>query len=321
MRIPGLKTARKTVLWMKSKIIPGALVLGYHRIAEAENDSFYNCISPIHFEQQMEVLHKHANPINLDALVAYIKDGEAPPKTVCVTIDDGYADALYNAKPILEKYEIPATVFVTTGNLGGEFWWDELERYTLQAPDNAGLLRLRKDKLNLEWDFNHKDPAKRASQIISIADFLRPLDETIRQQMLYKIKEWSRYSNGELPPVRSMTPTELVSLMEGTLLQIGSHTVTHPMLSKLSKQERWYEINQSKQDLEEILSKPVLGLSYPNGCFEKGDPELVLKSGYRYACVSKNGMVRSNSDRFQLPRFWIHDIDGDSFYRWLKEWV
>jgi peptidoglycan/xylan/chitin deacetylase (PgdA/CDA1 family) len=322
MRIPGLKTGKKTALWLKNKISPGALILGYHRIAKVENDSFYNCMSPSHFAQQMEVLRNCTHPISLDELVACLNHGEPSPKTVCVTIDDGYADTLYSAKPILEKFEIPATVFVTTGNLGGEFWWDELERYVLSAPEDAGLLRLGKGKLDFEWDFNNPNPTKRASQITSIADFLRPLDAANRRLLLNKIKEWSGNTDlRALPPVRSMTANELVSLIDGGLIQIGSHTVTHPVLSELSEQERRYEIDESKRELEEILAKPVLGFSYPNGCFTKGDPKLVSQSGYQYACMSKNGAVRSNSDRFTLPRFWIPDWDGPTFERWLLRWL
>lgn len=321
MRIPGLKTAKNTTLWLKNKIFPGALILGYHRIAKVGNDSFYNCISPNHFAQQMEVLRNCANPISLEELIACLNHGEQSPKTVCVTIDDGYADTLYSAKPILGKFEIPATVFVTTGNLGGEFWWDELERYILSAPEDASLLHLKKGKLDFEWDFKNLKPAKRTDQISSIADFLRPLDAPNRRLLLNKIKEWSGNNNpGELPLARSMTATELISLTDGKLIQIGSHTVTHPVLSELSEQERRYEINESKRELEEILAKPVHGFSYPNGRFSKSDPELVSKAGYQYACVSKNGTVRSNSDRFRLPRFWIGDIAGDTFHRWLNGW-
>jgi peptidoglycan/xylan/chitin deacetylase (PgdA/CDA1 family) len=322
MRIPGLKTFRKTSLWLKNKIFPGALILGYHRIAKVDNDSFYNCISPNHFAQQMEVLKNYAHPMSMDDLVACLRTGNLPPKTVCVTIDDGYADVLFNAKPILEKYKIPATVFVVTGNLGGEFWWDELERYILSAPEDAGWLRLSKGKLDYEWDFNDPNPTKRASQITSIASLLRPLDEASRRQLLSKIKEWGSNNDlGELPLARSMTPTELVSLIDGGLIQIGSHTITHPVLAELSEQERRHEISKSKRDLGEILTKPVHGFSYPNGSFTKGDPELVSQSGYQYACMSQNGVVRSNSNRFTFPRFWIPDWDGPTFERWLLRWL
>jgi peptidoglycan/xylan/chitin deacetylase (PgdA/CDA1 family) len=321
MRIPGLKKVKKTALWLKNKISPGALILGYHRIAKVEKDSFYNCISPDHFSQQMEVLKNHANPMNMEDLVAYLMGGDPPPKTVCVTIDDGYADALLNAKPILERYEIPATVFVTTGNLGGEFWWDELERYILNTPGNSGVLRLGQDKLDFTWDFNNPNPEEQARYITSIANLLRPLDEASRRQLLAKIKEWGGINGPEeLSLARSMTPEELVSLIDGGLIQIGSHTVTHPMLSELSEEERRFEIIESKRQLEEILAKPITGFSYPNGAFKKNDPELVSKAGYLYACASNYGVVRTIRNQYTLPRFWVNDINGNRFWQWLKRW-
>jgi peptidoglycan/xylan/chitin deacetylase (PgdA/CDA1 family) len=321
MRIPGLKTAKKTSLWLKNKIFPGALILGYHRVVQGENDNFYLCTSPSHFEQQMEVLKQYANPISLSDLIGCLQEGEAPPKTVSVTIDDGYADALFNAKPVLEKYQVPATVFVTTGNLGGEFWWDQLERYVLSAPQNVGLLQLRIGDLILELDFSNQDSTKRIGQMTLLADYLRPLEETKRRQLLTVIREWSGSKDiGEQSLTRSMTSDELVSLNEGGLIQIGSHTVTHPVLSSLPEQNRRREIYQSKQDLEKILTKPVVGLSYPNGSYFKTDPELVSQAGYLYACASDYGTVRSMSNRFTLPRFWVKNINGELFHQWLKRW-
>jgi peptidoglycan/xylan/chitin deacetylase (PgdA/CDA1 family) len=321
MRIPGLKFAKKTAEWLRNRIYPGAIIFGYHRIARVENDSFCNCVSPNHFAQQMEVLRRYANPVSLENLNARLDFGDPLPKTVCVTIDDGYVDTLTDAKPILEKYQIPVTVFVTTGNLGGEFWWDELERYILNMSENAGLLRLGLDEYILEWNFANPNAAVRVSQIVSIANFLRPLDGNSRRQLLNRIKEWAG-SKADLTSsqARSMTPGELVSLTEGGLIQIGSHTVTHPILLGLSESERRYEVEESKRVLEEIIAKPVLGFSYPNGRYSDSDPDLVFRSGYRYACASSNGTARSTNNRFRLPRFWIGNIDGESFHRWLKWW-
>jgi peptidoglycan/xylan/chitin deacetylase (PgdA/CDA1 family) len=322
MRIPGLKTAKITAEWLVNRLFPGAVILGYHRIASEENDSFYNCVAPNHFSEQMEILSRYANPISLEDLSARLELGDPLPKTACVTFDDGYLDTLINAKPILEKYEIPATVFVTTGSLGSEFWWDELERYILEAPKYEKPIRLRINEQELEWNFTNLNATERASQIVSIANSLRPLKDTSRHHFLNKIKEWAGINDEKISVrVRCMTPDELVSLTGEGIIQIGSHSITHPVLSNLSESERRYEMEESKRLLEEIVAQPILGFSYPNGRYLDSDPDLVCRSGYRYACASINGTVRATNNHFKLPRFWIGNIDGESFLKWLKRWL
>jgi peptidoglycan/xylan/chitin deacetylase (PgdA/CDA1 family) len=209
-------------------VFPGAFILGYHRVVGVEIDSFYDCVSPENFDQQMEVLRKHTNLVHLSELVAQLEEGTLLPKTVCVTIADGYADALTNAKPILEKHNFPATVFVTTGNLGGEFWWDEVERYILSLPEQKGKLSLRVRNRISEWDFSNAD---RAGRIAAIANLLRPLDAKHCRQLLNEIREWAGDPSARQDhPARSMTADELVTLVDNDIVNIGSRSISHPVL-------------------------------------------------------------------------------------------
>jgi peptidoglycan/xylan/chitin deacetylase (PgdA/CDA1 family) len=80
-------------------------------------------------------------------------------------------------------------------------------------------------------------------------------------------------------------------------------------------------MEESKRTLEKILAKPVYGFSYPNGRYLESDPDLVSQSGYRYACASQNGTIRSTSILYKLPRFWPGNVDGKTFQKWLKLWL
>lgn len=124
MRIPGWKTLRQSGRWLRSRLTPGALILGYHRVADLQSDPHGLAVSVEHFAQQLEVLQRLAQPLPLAQLVAHLKAGTLPPRAVALTFDDGYADVLYQALPLLERYEIPATLFVVTGCLGEPFWWE-----------------------------------------------------------------------------------------------------------------------------------------------------------------------------------------------------
>jgi peptidoglycan/xylan/chitin deacetylase (PgdA/CDA1 family) len=128
MRIPGRKTAVKAQRWLKSRLKPRAMIIGYHRVVNTASDVYDICVSPENFAQHLEILQRNYHPISLSQMVSGLSTGKLPHRSVAVTFDDGYADNLFNAKPLLERFEVPAAVFVSPGNLGQEFWWDELER-------------------------------------------------------------------------------------------------------------------------------------------------------------------------------------------------
>jgi peptidoglycan/xylan/chitin deacetylase (PgdA/CDA1 family) len=125
MRIPGIKLFRQNARWLKSRFRNRALILGYHRVADVEGDPLHLFVSPKNFAEQMEVIRQYAYPMCMQDLVIHINDNKLPRNAVAITFDDGYADILYRALPILARYDVPATSFLVTGNLGKQFWWDE----------------------------------------------------------------------------------------------------------------------------------------------------------------------------------------------------
>ena len=99
------------------------MILGYHRIAGSIRDEYEVCVTPQHIEQRIEMVRNNTQPIRLSKLTQNLRERSVVAKSLAITFDDGDADNLYHAKAILEKYEVPATVFVCTGNVGKEFWW------------------------------------------------------------------------------------------------------------------------------------------------------------------------------------------------------
>src|SRR5215216_2800912 len=152
MRFPGIKTAKTFSRWAQARILGGALILGYHRVEHLIHDEYEVSVTPQHFAEQMEILRKHAHPISLRELVQDLKKGSVQPRSVAVTFDDGYADNLYQAEPILEKYSIPAMVFVCTGYAGKEFWWDELVGLVTSSEAELGALCLEAGGNRFVWN-------------------------------------------------------------------------------------------------------------------------------------------------------------------------
>lgn len=96
-----------------------AVILTYHSISAAP---IYSAIHPDRFASQMKLLHDEGfNVVSLATLAEYRAQGTIPPKTVCITFDDGYLDNYTNAFPILKQYNFPATIFVITSAIGGEW--------------------------------------------------------------------------------------------------------------------------------------------------------------------------------------------------------
>ncbi len=110
------------------------LILMYHRVAEVDSDPWGLCVSPRHFSEQLEVLTEYGTSLGLSRFIHALNRGRLPPRPIVVTFDDGYMDNLSDAAPLLERYEVPATIFLVSGAMGRrrEFWWDELERVLLQ---------------------------------------------------------------------------------------------------------------------------------------------------------------------------------------------
>lgn len=322
-----------------------AIILVYHRIANMSSDPQLLCVTPGHFAQHLKHLKEHYHPINLRALGQALVQGRIPHKAVIITFDDGYADNLWNGQPLLEKHEVPATVFVSTGYVGQkrEFWWDELERLLLSPQSLPDSLELTINSKEHSWQFENSErqleidsqiarrwdvtmkfyPSPRYKAYKELHHLLQPLDDNERQEILTALARWAGALSIARRDYLALNSNELKALAKGGLVEIGSHTITHPMLSaQLLEQQRW-EITESKRELENILESQVVSFCYPYGNQKKVGREalqLVRNAGFKIACANFPAPVTRKSDAFWLPRYLVRDWDEESFNRRLEEW-
>jgi peptidoglycan/xylan/chitin deacetylase (PgdA/CDA1 family) len=234
-----------------------AMILVYHRVAEANVDPWALGVSPAHFAQHLQVLKTIANPISLQDLIKAQSDHELPPRPVCITFDDGYADNLYAAKPALESYRVPGTVFVTPGYLGvpENLWWDELAKLVLDPAS-------RQEELSLTLDGNHyaytfppearepggpdphskwraweSAPGPRQKAYLAIYGMLVKLSGSEREEALKQLRRGAT-PYADRRQHRCLTEDELRELAEGELVEIGAHTLTHPVLADLAPEQQ-----------------------------------------------------------------------------------
>ncbi len=324
MRFPGIKTAKTFSRWVQARILGGALILGYHRIEYLTHDEYEVCVTPQHFAEQMEILSKYAHPISLRELVQDLKKGSEQPRSVAVTFDDGYADNLYQAEPILEKYAIPAMIFVCTGYAGKEFWWDELIRLINASEAELGGLRLDVDGTRFAWDQprESRGPASNVRRMFhqDLYRFLLPLGVEEQAYAMEVIRSWAGVSSIETK-ARAMTSDELLQIADNELIEIGAHTRGHPMLPQLSLEQQREEIVSSKRDLERLLNKHLGGFAYPNGGATDDTKRIVREAGFAFACTSIQDVVRPAHDLHALTRFWQRGVEGEKFLQGLHLWM
>lgn len=330
------RVARKAGNWWGRRFRSQAVILLYHRVADLDLDPWSLAVTPEHFAEHLEVLRRSTNILSLSALVRHLRAGQVPRNSVVLTFDDGYRDNLVAAKPLLERYEVPATVFVATKGIesGGEFWWDELEALLLNPNTLPTRIHLDVQGEDRRWDYvASKRPKERPEGRMSPARLhlyrsiwktIAPLREEDRLHALSQLRDLLDEAPSRRDTHRSLTAEEVADLADGTLVEIGAHTVTHPVLAALPAGQQRHEIEQSKRTLEEVTQRPVTAFSYPFGKRADYTPEtvaLVQALGLECACSNLPGAVDATTDPLQLPRLYVHDEDGDRFAKRLSEWV
>lgn len=273
---------------------PGmAPILTYHRI-HPEPSSI--SVSPQAFELQMRTLQELFRPLSLTEVVWHLERGKPlPPGAVVVTFDDGFRDNHTTALPILKAHAIPATFFVATDLIGRRaYYWFERVRHGLRS---APLVAAAWPELAPALEGRG-----RAEQIALVTEALKKEEATRARELLEAVCEPVR------PTERQTMTWDEVRQLASAGMEIGSHSVSHPILSRQSPRDAERELCQSKEQLESELGMPILHFAYPNGQPRDYSPEIVTMAraaGYRSACSMIPGLCGAHSSPFELERLSI----------------
>lgn len=322
MRIPGSKLLAQAIDPLRHTLHPGGIVLGYHRIADDTWDPLGLCVSPVNFRQQLEVLRDRYMLIPLRTFVDKLASGEQMAEFATLTFDDGYRDFIDKAMPELQRFGIPATVFISTGFSGGTFWWTKVAQVLNPADSRQSSLQVCINGSEQERVFNGLDDHRRAAAAArDLCRELSLLSVEAREEVMHRFVDSEPAESAGSVPARAMTPEEIRILSKNSGIEIGCHGVSHARLGQLTAPDQAREICESKKHLDAICGPDrVRGFSYPHGStFEEGR-QLLMGCGYAYACTSRPGVARARSDVYCLPRVWPRNEGNWKFRRWLFLW-
>lgn len=271
-----------------------AVVLLYHRVARAAHDHWKLSVSPQHFEEQLQVL-QHYNVMPLPELAQHWGNNKLPRKSVAISFDDGYIDNYTTARPLLEKYNLPATFFITNGSIGtgNEFWWDELEQMFVTDPD----------KHLQAWEQ------------------LLPMRHQQQQAFLAELRTAHGIEKKPRPDYTCMSRDQLKEMAATPLFTLGAHTVTHVALAHQPAAVQEQEMVNNSMWLQELTGKAPALLAYPYGNYNEATVNIASQLGFYAAFTTDPQPISKHSARYRLGRFQVHDWSGAEFERQLNKWL
>lgn len=274
-------------------------ILIYHRVLAVPDPIMHDAIDAATFERHMALLAAEFNVIPLDEACDRLARGALPARAACITFDDGYADNEQTALPILKRYRLPAIFFVSSGFSDGGIMFNDV---VIEA-----VRRAREGAYDLSalgfGSFILGDSTSRRAAIDALLGQLkyRPIGE--RSGLVEKL---AAAMGSTLPNDLMMSPAQIRHLYDEGM-EIGGHTINHPILTVLDEDQARAEIVGGKRRLEEITGAPVTLFAYPNGKpgrdYSPRDVELVKRAGFTGAVSTTAGVANRGSDIFQLPRF------------------
>ncbi|NOH02962.1 MAG: polysaccharide deacetylase family protein [Chloroflexi bacterium] len=242
-------------------------VLNYHRVDDPHVPGFDTLkvnvsATPSDFARQMDYVRKHYSAINCETLISFLKgEADLPPRAALITFDDGYYDNYSNAFPILAERNLPAVIFLATGFIDGSasFYWDYVSYCFYHTAK-------RKASLPLLGECAWEDEPSRERLLLRWIEAVKRIPETQKNEYVSRI---GAALEVDVPAQAfenlHLNWDQVRAMSRSGLIEFGSHTVTHPILTRIPVEQAAYEILESRKRIEEETGRAVRALAYPNG--------------------------------------------------------
>lgn len=277
-------------------------ILIFHRVLPEVDPLFPDEMEAARFDQLCGWLRDGFNVLPLAEAATMRRNGRLPARALAITFDDGYADNRTVAMPILQRHGLPATFFIATGFLdGGRMWNDGLIEAVRRSPlpevdfAAAGVAQVGRRVLG--------DTAAKRSTIDALIGALKYLPVPERLQRVQAVAE---VCAARLPDDLMMRSEQVLEMHRGGMA-IGAHTVNHPILATLTREQAREEIAASRDRLQAITGAPVTLFAYPNGKptqdYDAQAVDVVRELGFETAVSTAWGAAHAGSSTLELPRF------------------
>lgn len=290
-----------------------AAILAYHRVVSSSIDLNLLNVSPQNFSAHMAELKSQRTILPLEELIQQAKKGKINTEAVAITFDDGYLDFIKNALPILHQFQIPATLFITTGaatKTGYTFWWDRIEEI-LQSNELNKIFEIIGGEFNDHFSLD----AVLRFQRLCLDMPVPAIDEFLKISM--------NAANTHKHP--TLTLPELVEAIDNTPeIMIGSHSVSHSQMSILHPIFQKIELDESKKLIEKVFkgrNSNFFALPYGHpGSWNESTIKIAKSLGYKGILTTQQKLINHNDmPLYTIPRLLVRDWSASEFRSWLKE--
>jgi peptidoglycan/xylan/chitin deacetylase (PgdA/CDA1 family) len=279
---------------------PRLSILVFHRVLAQPDPLFPGELDAAQFDRLMCTVSRGFSVVTLGQAMKSLAAGSLPRRALVVTFDDGYADNCEVALPILQRHGIAATFFVASGFLNGGRMWNDtiIETLRLAAVPSIDLTEFGLGVRSLDG------PAQRRSVIDGMLQVVKYQAPEQRTASLSRLATLAGFP--VLPDDLMMTTDQLRS-MHRSGMEIGGHTIGHPILTTLADDVARAEIDGGRRALQDLIDAPVEVFAYPNGVpdrdYDARHVDIVRGLGFLGAVTTARGAAGPEADRFQLPRY------------------
>lgn len=251
------------------------------------------------FDQMMGWVRRWFNVLPLTEAVARLSKSDLPARAAAITFDDGYADNYTCALPVLKRHNLAATFYIATGFLGDGIMWNDV---VIESIRHTRVKNIDTAHLGLGMLDLGSTVAQRQS-LNTIIRAIKHLEPSARADAVAFIREACQPST--LPKL--MMQHEQLRALSNAGMEIGAHTVTHPILAKLPQDTAREEIARSRDELQHLLGLRVSTFAYPNGKrdqdYNQGSVDIVRSLGFDAAVSTNWGYASAATNQHELPRF------------------
>ena len=274
------------------------LILSYHRVLEQNDELFPDIVDVNAFDNHLNILKKYFNVLKLSEAIELMSSGSLPQRSVSITFDDGYMDNIDIALPLLMKWRLPATFFISTGFLETKVMWNDI---VIESIRNAREKILDLTDLHMPV-FNIETVTYKQKALHFILQKIKYKNPSERLRAAKKIALKLNYVERK----QLMMNASGVKLLVDSGMEVGAHTVNHPILNSIGNNDSRAEIESGKCMLESIINKKVTIFAYPNGKpnsdYNRDHINILKECNFRAAVSTAWGYADVSNDLYQLPR-------------------